>query len=250
MIEQELNKTGHRVWTTYDHMDGHFIPSFISIMNSTQYLIVCLSDMYTLNNRCRTEFLYATTFNHRVLSWKVHIPTNNPDEDEQIRIHAVQTLLNRITLNDDEKTQTSSVDIAYVQIHMEKCSTFTNFHRRQRTKEMLKLENWTNVEVLTWCQAINLPGFFKLLANFDGRSVVKLYEFCKRNSTETISLLNHDLHNLCEHDNIPDIQISVHEFIRFQIEVEKLFSTSLMKKSSSKLDIYKKRSKIKICSIL
>ena len=85
MIEQQLNKTGHRVWTTYDHMHGHFMPSFISIMNITQYLIVCLSDMYTLNNRCRTEFLYATTFNHRVLSWKVHIPTNNPDEDEQIR---------------------------------------------------------------------------------------------------------------------------------------------------------------------
>ena len=36
--------------------------------------------------------------------------------------------------------------------------------------------------LFTWCQSINLPGFFKLIANFDGRSVIKLYEFCKQNS--------------------------------------------------------------------
>jgi hypothetical protein len=255
MIEQELNKNGHRVWTTYDHMNDHFIPSFICIMNNTQYLIVCLSDIYRLNNRCRTELLYATTAGHSVLSWKVHTPTNNPNEDEKIRIRAVQTLLNRITPNDYEKSQTPITDTAYVHINMEKRSPTTNFSRRQRIKETIKLENWTNTEVLAWCQSINLPGFLKLLSTFDGESLIKLYEFCKQNSTETISLLNNDLHNLCKQDNIPDIQISVHEFIRFQLEVEKLLSTTSLEKSSSSLssskhDIYKKRSRMKICSIL
>jgi len=253
MIEQELNKNGHRVWTTYDHMNEHFIPSFISIMNSTQYLIVCLSDMYRLNNRCRTELLYATTSDHHVLSWKVHIPTNNQDEDEQIRIHAVQTLLNRIALEDYEKPQTSIADTAYVHINMEKRSIPTDLSRHPRTKEIKKLENWTNTEVVTWCQSMNSPGFLKLLANFDGQSVIKLYEFCRQNSTETVSLLNNDLHRLCKQDNIiPDIQISIQEFIRFQIEVEKLISTTSLEKSSSssKHDIHKTRSKIKICSIL
>jgi len=254
MIEQELNKNGHRVWTTYDHMNGHFIPSFISIMNNTQYLIICLSEMYKLNNRCRTELLYAKTSGHRVLSWKVHKPTNNQDEDEQIRIRSIEILLNHITLNADEKIQTSISDTAYVYINMEKRSTPANFNRRQCTKEIIKLENWTNTKVVTWCQSINLPSFLKVLKNFDGQSVIKLYQFCKQNSTETISLLNNDLHNLCKQDNIADIQISVHEFIRFQIEVEKLLSTTLLETSSlslsSKLDIYQNRSKIKICSIL
>ena len=258
MIEQELNKGGHRVWTTYDHMDDHFIPSFISIMNNTQYLIVCLSDMYRLNNRCRNELLYATTIDHQVLSWKVHIPTNNHDEDEKIRIRAVETLLKRITPDDTEKKPTlppPTTDTAHIKIHMEKHPTPTNFNRRRRTKEIMNLENWTNTEVISWCHSINLPGFFKLMTNYDGRSVIKLYEFCKHNSTETISLLNNDLHDVCKQDNIPDIHISVHEFIRFQIEVEKILSTTIPENSStslssSKVDINKKRSKIKLCSIL
>ena len=254
MIEQELNKGGHRVWTIYDHMNDHFIPSFVTIMNSTQYLIVCLSDMYRLNNRCRTEVRYATTFGHRVLSWKVQIPTSNQNENEQIRVSAIETLLKRITSNNDDNTR--ATDTAHVFINMEKRSIPTNCNRRRRTKEIMNLENWTNAEVLAWCQSINLPGFFKLLANFDGQSVVKLYEFCKKNSTETVALLNSDLHKVCEHDNIPDIQISIHEFIRFQIEVEKLVSAttailenSSISLSSSKFDMYK-RSKIKLCSIL
>ena len=124
MIEHELNKAGHRVWTSYDHMDDHFIPSFISIMNSTQYLIVCLSDMYRLNNRCRNELLYATTVDHQVLSWKVHMPTNNQDEDEKIRIRAIETLLKRITSDDNEKYKhsTSPIDVASVKIHIRKRS--------------------------------------------------------------------------------------------------------------------------------
>jgi hypothetical protein len=102
-----------------------------------------------------------------------------------------------------------------------------------------------------------MPGFSKLLANFDGQSVLKLYEFCKKNSTETVTLLNNDLHSVCKKGNISDIQISVHEFIRFQIEVEKLLSTtttglenSSRSLSSLKCDIYKKRSQIKFCTIL
>ena len=255
MIEHELNKGGHRVWTTYDHMDDHFIPSFISIMSGTQYLIVCLSDTYRLNNRCRNELLYATACGFQVLSWKVHVRTNNQDQDEQIRIRAVETLLNRITPNNNEKLRTKSTsltDIAFVNINIPKRRPPTNGNRRRRTKEIMSLENWPNPDVLAWCRSINLPGFFKLIKNFDGRSVIKLYEFCKQNSTETISLLNNDLHHACKEENTPDIQISIHEFIRFQIEVEKLllaenFSVSI---SPPKLDTAKKRSKIKTCSIL
>ncbi|CAF3032993.1 unnamed protein product, partial [Rotaria sp. Silwood2] len=258
MIEHELNKNGLRVWTTYDNMDDNFISSFISVMNSTQYLIVCLSDMYRLNNRCRTELLYATASDHQILSWKVHTPTNNPDNDEQIRIHAIETLVQRIITNDAENTQTTLptiVDTEHVNIHIEKCPVPTNLNSRRRTKEIISLENWTNTEVLDWCELINLPGFSKLLTNFDGESVIRLYEFCKQNSTETISLLNNDLHHICQQDHIPDIQISVHEFIRFQIEVEKLLSITSLRNSSislssSKIDIYKNRLKIKTCSIL
>jgi hypothetical protein len=247
MIEQELNKGGHRVWTTYAHMDDHFIPSFVSIMNSTQYLIVCLSDMYRLNNRCRNELLYATTDDYQVLSWKVRAPTNNPNEDEKIRIRAIETLLNRIALDNIEKIPPA--DVEYVNIQMEKRPS----NRRRRTREMMNLENWTNPEVIAWCQTIDLPGFLKLITAFDGPSVIKLYEFCKPNSPETVSLLNNDLHNVCKQENIPDIQISVPEFIRFQTEVEKILPTSALENSStssSRLDIKEKRSKIKICSIL
>ncbi|CAF1471821.1 unnamed protein product [Adineta steineri] len=254
MIEQELNKNGHRVWTTYDHMNDHFIPSFISVMNGTEYLIICLSDIYRVNNRCRTELLYATASGRRVLSWKVQALTDNQEENEQIRIRAIETLLKRITPNESDNTQT--IDTAHVNINVERRSTPTNFNRRRRTKEIMSLENWTNTEVLTWCQGIDLPGFLKLLANFDGQSVVKLYDFCKQNSTETIAVLNNDLHNVCKQENISDIQISVHEFIRFQLEVEKVLSTtnilenSSISLASSKPDRYKKRSKIRTCSIL
>ena len=258
MIEQELNKNGLRVWTTYDHINDHFIPSFISVMNNTDYLIICLSDMYRLNNRCRTELLYATASGHRVLSWKINIATNNQDQDEKIRLHAMETLLNRIIPNEFDKTQvtlTPITDTAHVDIHMEKRAVLTNFNRRQQVQKVMSLENWTNMEVLTWCQSINLSGFSILLANVDGRSVVRLYEFCKQNSTETVTLLNNDLHNICQQDNIPDTHISVNEFIRFQIEVEKLLPSTPLKNSSvlyspSKLDFSSKRFTIKTCTIL
>ncbi|UJR13902.1 hypothetical protein I4U23_000908 [Adineta vaga] len=253
MIEQELNKNGHRVWTNYDHMNDQFIPSFISLMNSTEYLIICLSDMYRMNNRCRTELLYATTSGCCVLSWKVQIPTENSEENEQIRIRAIEILLKRITPID--KNTISSTDITHVTVHMEKRSTPTNFNRRRRTKEIMNLENWTTTEVSRWCQSLNIPGFSKLITNFDGQSVVKLYEFCKQNSTETIAILNNDLHHICEQENISDIQISLHEFIRFQIEVEKVITSSELASSSLSLtslkpEIYKKRLKIRTCSIL
>ncbi|CAF1081777.1 unnamed protein product [Adineta ricciae] len=253
MIEQELNKSGYRVWTNYDHMDDQFVPTFVSLMTSTQYLIVCLSDMYRMNNRCRTELLYATASGHHVLSWKVQIPTNDPEENERVRVRAVETLLKRIT--SIGTTSQQGAELGEVAIHMEKHSTPTNFNRRRRTKQIMNVENWTNAEVLAWCEPLNMPGFSKLFARFDGQSVLKLYEFCKQNSTETVAVLNNDLHNICKQENEVDIQISVHEFIRFQIEVEKLITPSIMRGSALSLSSWKsslpkKRLKIRTCSIL
>ncbi|CAF3557092.1 unnamed protein product [Rotaria socialis] len=258
MIEQELNKNGLRVWTTYDHMNDDFIPTFISLMNSTTYLIVCVSDMYRLNNRCRTELFYATSSGHRVLSWKIGTSTNNSDDDEQIRSQAIETLLKCIIPNYDDKVDSKvlpAIDIAYISVDMNERRAPINFNHRQRAQEMMNLENWTNREVLAWCESLNLPSFSKLLKNFDGQSVIRLHEFCKPNSTETISLLNNDLHNICQQENTADIQISVHEFIQFQIEVEKMLQTkTIFRKSSLSIStarqhIYKGL-KIKTCSIL
>ena len=262
MIEQELNKAGHRVWTTYDHMNDHFIPSFISSIRTTQYLIVCLSDMYRSNNRCRTELLYATSSGHRVLSWKVHPPTNNSDDDEQLRQRGIETLLKRISLNEYENLPTGSTpDIATAVAEIPADSRWHRAQRR-RTRNVINLEHWSNTEVIHWCQSIDLPGFSKLIAQYDGPSVIRLYDFCKHNSAEIIAALNRDLHGVCDQESIPAMEITVHEYIRFQIEVEKLLSkssrlasssTSLYKSSSSlsasKLNLQKKRSKLKSCHL-
>ncbi|CAF5153222.1 unnamed protein product, partial [Rotaria magnacalcarata] len=177
---------------------------------------------------------------------------------EQIRSQAIETLLKRIIPNYDDKVETKvlpTIDIAYISVDMNERRAPINFNHRQRAQEMMNLENWTNREVLAWCESLNLPSFSKLLKNFDGQSVIRLHEFCKPNSTETISLLNNDLHNICQQENTADIQISVHEFIQFQIEVEKLLQTkTIFRKSSlsistSRQHIYKGL-KIKTCSIL
>lgn len=257
MIEQELSKHGLHVWTTYDNIDDNFVPSFISMMKNTKYFIVCLSDMYRLNNRCRTELLYATTSGHRVLSWKIHPPTNNPEENEQIRVHAVKTLLERIMPKQEEnekKVVPANIDTENIDVRILERRIPTDIYRHRRAQEIMSLENWTNKEVVAWCESLNLPGFVKLLKDFDGQSVIRLYEFCKQNSSETISFLNHDLEKICEQENIPSIQISIYEFIRFQIEVEQIIPTKIFRKSSilmstSKLDVYKGL-KIKFCTLL
>ena len=266
MIEQELNKVGYRVWTTYDHMHDHFVPSFISCMHGTQYLIVCLSDTYRFSNRCRTELLYATSSGHRVLSWKVHEATGNEDDDVQARHCGIETLLERISSDDGGQGQRLSIgmsDTSYVKISTDNRSVPASYKRRRRTKDIMPLDNWSNADVLAWCRSKNLTSFSQLLINFDGQSIVKLYEFCKHNSAETISLLNRDLQHARDHESLADAEISVHEFIRFQIEVEKLLALSSFSRStstllassspslsSSKFNIYHKRhEKVKLCSI-
>ena len=89
------------------------------------------------------------------------------------------------------------------------------------------------------------------MMNYDGQSVIKLYEFCKHNSAETISILNKELEILCQQDHSELVEISVHEFIRFQIEVEKiLFETKFSGRTSASLfSVYKKRSKMRLCSL-
>ena len=267
MIEQELNKVGYRVWTTYDHMHDHFVPSFIACMHDTQYLIVCLSDTYRFSNRCRTELLYATSSGHRVLSWKVHESTTNEDDAVQTRHCGIETLLERISADDGSQGLRLSIgmsDTSYTRINTDSRSMPAGCKRRRRTKDAMPLDNWSNADVLAWCRSRNLTGFAQLLIDFDGQSIVKLYEFCKHNSAETISLLNRDLQHAHEPDSLANAEISVHEFIRFQIEVEKLLALSSFSRStstllrtyspslsSSKFNIYhKKHDKVQLCSIL
>lgn len=253
MIEQELNRGGHRVWTSYARMNDHFIPSFISLMSRTEHLIVCLSDMYRVNNRCRTELLYATTAGHRVLSWKVQAVSSSSEEAECIRVRAIATLLKRVAPVD--RKSGSAADIAHVNVAMESRQAAIDLHRRRPHPGRTGLENWSNADVLAWCQSIGMPGFTKLLGKFDGPSVMKLYEFCKQNSTDTIAVLNNDLQHFCNQQNMDDMQITVHEFIRFQIEVERVMTSTRLRSPSmsflsAKPEVYMKRWKTKTCALL
>lgn len=235
MIEHELNRLGHRVWTSYEPIAGEFLPAFAAMLQTTKYLIVCLSDMYRWNNRCRAELLYATSEGHQVLSWKVHRPTGNADEDEEDRQRNLQILFDRIGSNDVEE-QEVKID-------------FPPPNERRRFRPPPNPNRWTNSHVVRWCQEMNFVAFEKLLRQHDGQGLMKLYQFCKNNSPETISVLNNDLLQLAdEEENRSPIVLSVHEYIQFQVEVEKFLLSNNENRSNSASP--RKRFKWKFCRIL
>lgn len=254
MLEYELNKAAYRVWTSYDQMDGDFLPTFASMLRTSHYLIVCLSDFYRSNNRCRSELLYAMSSGHHVLSWTAK---KAEQQDEISRIQGVDVLLRRISSNEYENVKwvkKDDVDGGFGEIYIECRSPSRRLIRRRTTKRDIKLEDWSKYQVRLWCQSIHLGAFEKLIMNYDGQSVIKLYEFCKSNSVETISALNKDLRTICHEENLDEMEITVHEYIRFQLEVEKVLSNStislLSRTSTSLFNLHRGRSNLKICTLL
>ncbi|CAF1240721.1 unnamed protein product [Didymodactylos carnosus] len=86
----------------------------------------------------------------------------------------------------------------------------------------IPLTMWTNKQVVEWCKDNGLTAFGRLLVNYDGKSIIKLYELSKQNSSKTIDLLKSDYQRIANNE-IDSNQLSVLDIIHFQLEVEKYY---------------------------
>ncbi|CAF1135204.1 unnamed protein product [Adineta ricciae] len=79
-----------------------------------------------------------------------------------------------------------------------------------------KIQTWTNREVLQWCEKNQLNGFNKILARYDGRSLLTLAHIARMNAPHTI--INH-LRNDCRKHGL---RLPYVEFVRFQAALDEL----------------------------
>ena len=75
---------------------------------------------------------------------------------------------------------------------------------------------WTNQDVLEWCRNNNLDGFVKLLALYDGRSLLSLARISRQNAPHTII---NQLRTDCRKHGL---RLSFTDFIRFQTALDGL----------------------------
>jgi hypothetical protein len=95
-----------------------------------------------------------------------------------------------------------------------------------------KIQNWTNREVLAWCDTNKLNPFSKILTLYDGRSLLALAHVSRMSAPHTVV---NQLRNDCRKQGL---RLSFVEFVRFQTALDELLRlerTMIRKQSISTL---------------
>ncbi|CAF1012318.1 unnamed protein product [Adineta steineri] len=79
-----------------------------------------------------------------------------------------------------------------------------------------KIQNWTNQEVITWCENNKLNAFSKILTHYDGRNLLALAHVSRMSAPHTII---NQLRNDCRKQGL---RLSFVEFVRFQAALDEL----------------------------
>ena len=88
---------------------------------------------------------------------------------------------------------------------------------------------WTNQDVLEWCRNNNLDGFVKLLALYDGRSLLSLARISRQNAPHTII---NQLRTDCRKHGL---KLSFTDFIRFQTALDGLLHIEQQRTKTSSI---------------
>jgi hypothetical protein len=107
------------------------------------------------------------------------------------------------------------------------------------------INDWTPVDVISWCYVHNLPTFSQLLEDYDGASLLRLHNMSKTSAdNDTFHLLQDDCQRIP--GNGP-VKLTLSEFIRFETELDKRLERDTIRNEAMPIKQSKSTS---VCSLL
>ncbi|CAF4169586.1 unnamed protein product [Rotaria sordida] len=252
-IYQNLINLKYIIWLDFENMYGSTLQSMAEAIESSDIILICMSNPYKQSAYCRSEAEYAYTRQRHIIplvmekkyrpdGWlgficasKLYVDFTKTDFEQ-----AFQKLISQIQFH---RQQTSSVssssimkyekneplihdDVIKPKIEIHPNNIEQNFQIEEQDRvsndendyNYRYMECWTHEDILNFLRDKNLELVKLLFENekqFDGRALVKLYERCQSNIESTYQLLNTQLnYNHNEH-------LSYLTYIRFLSELRK-----------------------------
>ena len=224
-IYQELIRSGHRVWIDFDQMHGNVMDAMAEAIEQSRTVIICMSESYRRSNYCRAEAHYA--FQRQLHIVPVLLQEHYKPDGWLLFLvgqllyvnfgkykfsRAMEMLIKEVqALNSSSRRSTMTVESKQpndpvVQISV--TSSSVSLAPLQASENILE---WSETHVRDWLIKHKLVEMSRLLCNFDGRSLVYLYDFVKYGDIhEIFSLLKQDSFRLTNGN------FSLVELCRFQ----------------------------------
>lgn len=200
-IYEELIRRGYRVWIDFDQIHGNVMDAMAQAIEQSQMILICMSEQYRRSNYCRAEAHYA--FQRQLRLVPVLLQEHYQPDGWLL------FLIGQLLYVDFTKHEfTHSIDLLIKELRAE--STITSLRSRRGTKTgsfvsplplkpsvpiilPKKMHTWSKFHVQQWLISHELVHMSHLLSETDGRALIYLSEFLKRNEyTEIVRLLQED----------------------------------------------------------
>ncbi|CAF3443662.1 unnamed protein product, partial [Rotaria sp. Silwood2] len=252
-IYRNLIDLQYTVWLDFENMYGSTLQSMAQAIEASDIILIGMSNPYKQSAYCRSEAEYAYTRQRHIIplimekkyrpdGWlgficasKLYVDFTKTDFEQafqklisQIQLHRQQTLSNSSSsiikyennkpLTHDDGTQPTIEIYANNTEQISQVEEQDNVSNDKNDYNCRYMELWTHEDILNFLHDKNLElmkPLFESEQQFDGRSLITLYERCQSNSEATYQLLNTQL-NYSHNDHLPYLT-----YIRFLTELRK-----------------------------
>ena len=204
-LYQELIGKGYKVWVDFDHMHGNIMDAMAHAIERSSTIIICMSEHYRGSSYCRAEACYAFQRQRRIVPvlLQQHYKPDGwlsfllgqllyIDFVKHEFAQAFDMLMKELnTVNNskfslEQHPENSNAEPVQINSYS-KTSKPTAIKRSDDPKE------WSHDQVSEWLTSNNLTQMAALLYDYDGRSLVYLYEYLTNtNPQQVLTLLQED----------------------------------------------------------
>ncbi|CAF3473062.1 unnamed protein product [Rotaria sp. Silwood1] len=249
-IYRNLIDLKYTVWLDLENMYGSTFQSMAQAIETSDIILICMSNPYKQSAYCRSEAEYAYTRQRLIIplvmekkyrpdGWlgficasKLYVDFTKTDFEQafqklisQIQLHRQQTLSSSMKKYEQKTPLThDGVIKPEIETHTNNIEQNSQVEEQdivsnnENNYDCRYMECWTHEDILNFLHDKNLELLKSLFENeqqFDGHSLIILYERCQLNIESNYQLLNSQL-NDSHNDHLPYVT-----YIRFLSELRK-----------------------------
>ncbi|UJR26405.1 hypothetical protein I4U23_007737 [Adineta vaga] len=205
-IYEELIKNGYRVWIDFDQLHGNVMDAMAQAIERSNKIVICMSEEYRRSNYCRAEAHYA--FQRQLKMVPILLEEHYQPDGWLVFLvgqlfyidFTKYEFLQALEMLNKELKAPIITDIGLLRI----CSREDNDTMLSVSPSTLSkvsplsilpenILEWNSTHVQDWMISHGLLQLNRLFVNFDGQSLVYMYEFIEKlDSKQVISLLQED----------------------------------------------------------
>ncbi|CAF1228976.1 unnamed protein product [Adineta ricciae] len=205
-IYDELIKTGYRIWIDFDQLHGNVMDAMAQAIERSNAIVICMSEEYRRSNYCRAEAHYAF---QRQLKMVPILLKEHYQPDGWLLFLVGQLFYIDFTkyefaqaiemLNKELKAPVIN-DFGLLRIcskeEIESAGSATPLCASTTSSVLIipkHLHEWNSTHVQDWMIAHDLLQLSRVFANFDGSSLIHMYEFIEKlDPQQVVTMLQDD----------------------------------------------------------